>query len=171
MLLLPIFSRAQPLMRELALLTGISTVATSLDLLFAAIFALGAFASLALSVFFALAVYAGTRRWLLQPMSGQHVPGAERMFERLYRVLREVEARPRDSAELLTRLLRDLFEPLEVQTLDRRVDALARARRRLGAAGAAAHHRCERRARHRRLDRAALSPSAASACSRATTRG
>ena len=58
-------------------------------------------------------------RWLLQPMSGQHVPGAERMFERLYRVLREVEARPRDSAELLTRLLRDLFEPLEVQTLER----------------------------------------------------
>jgi signal transduction histidine kinase len=118
-LLLPMFSRAQPLMRELAMLTGVSTVATSLDLLFAATFALGAFASLSLSVFFALAVYAGTRRWLLQPMSGQHVPGAERMFERLYRVLREVEARPRDSAELLTRLLRDLFEPLQVQTLDR----------------------------------------------------
>ncbi len=118
-LLLPMFSRAQPLMRELAMLTGTSTVATSLDLLFAATFALGTFASLSLSVFFALAVYAGTRRWLLQPMSGQHVPGAERMFERLYRVLREVEARPRDSAELLTRLLRDLFEPLQVQTLER----------------------------------------------------
>jgi signal transduction histidine kinase len=113
------FSRAQPLMRELAMLTGTSAVATSLDLLFAATFALGAFASLSLSVFFALAVYAGTRRWLLQPMSGQHVPGAERMFERLYRVLREVEARPNDSAELLTRLLRDLFEPLQVQTLER----------------------------------------------------
>ena len=118
-LLLPMFSRAQPLMRELALLSGTSTVATSLELLFAATFALGAFASLSLAVFFALAVYAGTRHWLLQPMSGQHVPGAERMFERLYRVLREVEARPRDSAELLTRLLRDLFEPLQVQTLDR----------------------------------------------------
>jgi signal transduction histidine kinase len=118
-LLLPMFSRAQPLMRELAMLTGTSAVATSLDLLFAATFALGAFASLSLSVFFALAVYAGTRRWLLQPMSGQHVPGAERMFERLYRVLREVEARPNDSAELLTRLLRDLFEPLQVQTLER----------------------------------------------------
>ena len=118
-LLLPMFSRAQPLMRELALLTGTSTVATSLNLLFVATFSLGSFAALSLSVFFALAVYAGTRRWLLQPMRGQHVPGAERMFERLYRVLREVEARPRDSAELLTRLLRDLFEPLQVQTLDR----------------------------------------------------
>jgi signal transduction histidine kinase len=73
-------------------------------------------------VFFALAVYTGTRRWLLQPMSGQQVPGAERMFERLYRVLREVEAHPRDSAELLSRLLRDLFEPLQVQTIDRRAD-------------------------------------------------
>jgi signal transduction histidine kinase len=118
-LLLPMFSRVQPLMRELAMLAGTSTVATSLDLLFAAAFSLGTFASLSLSVFLALAVYAGTRRWLLRPMSGQHVPGAERMFERLYRVLREVEARPRDSAELLTRLLRDLFEPLQVQTLDR----------------------------------------------------
>ncbi len=118
-LLLPMFSRVQPLMRELAMLAGTSTVATSLDLLFVSAFSVGAFASLSLSVFLALAVYAATRRWLLQPMSGQHVPGAERMFERLYRVLREVEARPRDSAELLTRLLRDLFEPLEVRTLDR----------------------------------------------------
>jgi signal transduction histidine kinase len=118
-LLLPMFSRTQPLMRELALLAGTSTVATSLDLLFVAALSLGAFASLSLSVFFALAAYAGTRRWLLQPMGGQHEPGAERMFERLYRVLREVEARPRDSAELMTRLLRELFEPLQVQTLDR----------------------------------------------------
>jgi signal transduction histidine kinase len=118
-LLLPMFLRVQPLMRELALLAGTSTVATSLDLLFVSTFALGDFASLSLSVFFALAVYASTRRWLLQPMSGQHVPGAERMFEQLYRVLREVEARPRDSTELLTRLLRDLFEPLQVQTLER----------------------------------------------------
>lgn len=118
-LLLPVFSRAQPLMRELAMLAGTSTVATSLDLLFVATFALGSFASLSLSVFFALAVYAGTRQWLLHPMTGQHMPGAERMFERLHRVLREVEARPRDSTELLTRLLRDLFEPLTVQTIDR----------------------------------------------------
>ena len=117
-LLLPMFTRAQPLMRELALITGTSTVATSLHLLFATAFALGALASLSLSVFFALAAYAAARRWLLQPMNGQHVPGAERMFERLYRVLREVEARPRDSAELLTRLLHDLFEPLQTHQVE-----------------------------------------------------
>ena len=39
-LLLPMFSRVQPLMRELALLAGTSTVATSLDLLFVAAFSL-----------------------------------------------------------------------------------------------------------------------------------
>jgi signal transduction histidine kinase len=121
-LLLPVFSRAQPLMRELAMLAGTSTVATSLDLLFVSTFLLGSFASLSLSVFFALVVYAGARQWLLDPMSGQHMPDAERMFERLYRVLREVEARPRDSAESLTRLLRDLFEPLEVKSIDRHAD-------------------------------------------------
>ena len=119
LLLLPMFARVQPLMRELALLVGTSSIAISLNLLLIALFPVSAFGSLSISMFFALLVYALTRRWLLQPMRGQHVPGAERMFERLYRVLREVEARPRDSAELLTRLLRDLFEPLQVQTLER----------------------------------------------------
>ncbi len=121
-LLLPVFSRAQPLMRELALLAGTSTVATSLDLFFVATFELAAFVSLSLSVFFALATYAAARQWMLQPMGGQQAPGAERMFEKLYRVLREVEARPRDSAELLSRLLRELFEPLQAQTVERRAE-------------------------------------------------
>jgi hypothetical protein len=56
--------------------------------------------------------------WLLQHDARAAAgPTTERMFERLYRALRDVEARPRDSAELLTRLLRDLFEPLQVHTL------------------------------------------------------
>ena len=155
-LLLPVFLRTQPLMRELAMLACTSTVATSLNLLFVSTFMLGTFASLSLSVFFALVVYAGTRQWLLDPMSGQQVPGAERLFERLYRVLREVEDRPRDSAELLTRLLRDLFEPLEVTQRRSPCRALARARQRLGAAGAGAGDRCRTRSRDRRLHRAAL---------------
>jgi len=119
-LLLPVFSRAQPLMRELALLAGTSTVAISLDLLFESAFDIGESAALALALACALATYAATRRWLMQPMRGQRLPGAERMFERLYRVLREVEARPGQSAELLTGLLHELFEPLEVRTLDRK---------------------------------------------------
>ncbi|HOM14635.1 MAG TPA: histidine kinase [Rubrivivax sp.] len=113
-LLLPVFARAQPLMRELVLLSGACTVATSLLLLFTATLPLGSVAALSLATFFALIAYASTRRWLMQPLRGQHASGAERMFEQLYRVLRDVEARPHDSAELLTRLLRDLFEPLQV---------------------------------------------------------
>jgi signal transduction histidine kinase len=116
-LLLPVFSRARPLMRELAMLAGTCSVATSLELLLSTLLAPGRVAALSLAVFCALAVYAGTRRWLLQPIGRHRLPGAEHMFERLYRVLREVEARPRDGAELLTQLLRDLFEPLEVRPL------------------------------------------------------
>jgi signal transduction histidine kinase len=116
-LLLPVFARTRPLLREMVLLSGTSTLATSLQMLFTTIFGLGIFASMSLAMFVALATYAGTRRWLLQPMRGPRGPATERMFERLHRALRDVEARPRDSAELLTRLLRDLFEPLQVHTL------------------------------------------------------
>ena len=118
-LVLPVFSRVKPVMRELMLLAGTSTVVTSLNLLFSGLFGLSGTVALALSVFVALGAYAGTRRWLLQPVRGRHALGLDRMFGQLYRVLREVEARPRDSAELLTGLLRELFEPMQVHTLER----------------------------------------------------
>jgi signal transduction histidine kinase len=120
LLLMPFLSRRQQLLREFAMLAGISTVAMSFDLLFVAVFSLEQFASLSLSVFMALGIYAGTRQWLLNQMTGTSVLGAERMFDRLYRSVREVEANPQQSAELLTRLLRELFEPLEVQRIERR---------------------------------------------------
>jgi len=44
----------------------------------------------------------------------------ERSFEKLYRVAREVEAHPERSEALMLSLLRELFEPLEVQTIQRR---------------------------------------------------
>jgi signal transduction histidine kinase len=116
--MLPVFSRAQPLMRELAMLAGTSSVATSIDLFVVASLGLAPLASLSFSVFLALAVYAGARHWLLEPMSGSSVPSAERMFEKLYRVLRDVEAQPRDSPALLSRLLHDLFEPLQAKTVE-----------------------------------------------------
>lgn len=121
-LLLPTFSRARPLMRELAMLTGTCAVAIALDLFFVAVFSLAPVVSLSVAVFFSLAVYAGARSWLLEPMSGQQMPGLERMFEKLHLVLREVEARPLESAQQLSRLLRDLFEPLQVHMLEQRAD-------------------------------------------------
>ena len=114
LLLVPFMSRSQHVMREFAMLAGISTVATSLDLLFVAVFALGQFASLTLSLFVSLALYAGARQWLISQILGSGVLTAERMFESLYRVAREIEAAPRKTGDQLTKLLRELFEPLEV---------------------------------------------------------
>ena len=51
--------RCKRVLREFAMLAGISTVATSLDLLFIAVFSLGQFASLTLALFLALGLYAG----------------------------------------------------------------------------------------------------------------
>jgi hypothetical protein len=102
-------------MREFALLAGVSTLATSLDLLFAALFSLGDFASLTLALFFALAIYAGLRQWLLNRMMARARFTTERMFEHLYRIAREVQARPQSVGEHLVHLLREIFDPLEVE--------------------------------------------------------
>ncbi|WP_284620074.1 sensor histidine kinase [Aquabacterium humicola] len=121
LLLVPFMSRSQHVMREFAMLAGISTVATSLDLLFVAVFALGQFASVTLSLFVAVGLYVGARQWLVNQFMGTGVLTAERMFESLYRVAREIEATPRKAEDQLTRLLRELFEPLEVARVARPV--------------------------------------------------
>ncbi len=120
LLLVPFMSKSQQIMREFSLLAAISTVATSLDLLFVAVFSFGQFASLTLSLFFALGAYAGARQWILNQVLGSSMLTTERMFEQLYRIAREVEAHPERTPALLSQLLRDLFEPMEVMILDRR---------------------------------------------------
>jgi signal transduction histidine kinase len=120
LLQLPFISRMPRLAREFAMLAGISTVATSLDLLLESLFALEPLAALALSVFIALALYMATRHWLFHQISGSSALSAERLFERLYRMVRELETRPQDSAELLSRLLREIFEPMELRRVARR---------------------------------------------------
>jgi signal transduction histidine kinase len=117
LLLVPFLARSQRLMREFSLLAAISSVATSLDLLFVTVFSLGEFASLTLALFLGLGAYAGARQWLLNRLLGDHVLTTERMFEQLYRIAREVEAHPHQAPEQLSRLLRDLFEPLEVRSI------------------------------------------------------
>jgi signal transduction histidine kinase len=120
LLLLPFLSRTQNLMREFSLLAGISTVATALDLLFVAVFSLGNFASLTLALFISLSVYAGARQWLLNQMMSRERLTTERMFEQVYRMAREVQLQPRSAGEQLGRLMRELFEPLDVQLVTRR---------------------------------------------------
>src|SRR5262249_46323515 len=114
LLLLPFLSRSQQVMREFSMLAAISTVATSLDPFFAALFPLSQFASLPLSLFLSLGLYAGARQWILNQMMGSSMLTTERMFEQLYRIAREVELHPERTAELLSQLLRALFEPLEM---------------------------------------------------------
>jgi signal transduction histidine kinase len=112
-LLVPFISRTQNVMREFAMLAGVSTVATSIDLLFVAAFSFSQFASLTLSLFLALGAYAAIRQWLVTQMMGARALTTERMFEHLYRIAREVEAKPERAADRMIELLGNVFEPLD----------------------------------------------------------
>ena len=120
LLLVPFLTRSQHFLREVAMLAAICTVATSLDLLFVGVFSFGRFASLALALSISLALYAAARHWILSQLLGSSMLTTERMFEQLYRVAREVEAQPQRTAALLAQLLGELFEPLEVEIVERR---------------------------------------------------
>ena len=119
LLLTPFLSRSKQVLREFALLAGLSTLATSLDLLFVAIFSLGPFGSLTLAVFLSLGAYAAARQWMVNQMFGSTVLTTERTFEHLYRVARELQEQPSRYTALLAKLLRELFEPLEALRFER----------------------------------------------------
>jgi signal transduction histidine kinase len=113
LLLSAFLSKSQQVMREFSLLAATSTVATSLDLLFVAVFSFGQFASVTLALFLSLGVYAGARQWILSRMRSSTLITTERMFEKLYRIAREVENHPERTPLLLCQLLRDVFNPME----------------------------------------------------------
>jgi signal transduction histidine kinase len=117
LLLTPFLSRSLQVMREFGLLAAVSTLATLLDLLFVTVFSFGQLVSGAISLFIALGVYLAVRQWLLNRLLGASMTTTERMFEQLYRVAREVEAQPDKTPALLGELLRELFEPIDVQTI------------------------------------------------------
>ncbi len=123
LLLVPFFARSQQILREFSLLAAVSTVATSLDLLFVAVFSFGAFASLTLSFFIALAVYAGARQWILNQLLSRTRLTTERVFEQLYRSVREVESHPERTPDLLRKLLSECFEPMQAGLGDDRLGA------------------------------------------------
>ena len=113
LLLSPFLSKSQQVMREFSLLAATSTVATSLDLVFVAVFSFGQFASVTLALFLSLGIYAGARQWILNRVRSRNMLTTERMFEKLYRIAREVEAHPERTPTLLSQLLRELFDPME----------------------------------------------------------
>jgi signal transduction histidine kinase len=113
----PYLSRTRPILLEFSMLAASSTVAASLDLLFVAVFSLGQFTSMTLSLFLSFGVYLIVRRWLLNRLPGRDPLTMERLFQRLYRIAREVERRPDSLDASLLRLMREMFDPLEVQLL------------------------------------------------------
>ena len=117
LLMVPFLAKSQHLLREFSLLAGVSTVATSLDLLFVAVFSFGQFTSVTLSVFLSIGLYVGARQWVLNQLRGSGMVTMERLFERLYRMAREVEAHPERAPDALLSLLRELFEPLDAAIL------------------------------------------------------
>jgi signal transduction histidine kinase len=119
LLLVPFLARSRQALREFAMLAGIGTVAASLGVLLVAVFEVGPVASLTLAVFLALGVYASARQWIINRMVGRSVLSTERTFEQFYATARAVQAQPERHAELLSQLLRSLFEPAEVLTIDR----------------------------------------------------
>jgi signal transduction histidine kinase len=118
LLLSPYLSRSRPILQEFSLLAASSTVAAALDLLFVAIFSLDSFASMALSLFLALGVYLLIRRWVVTQVFNREPITTERLFERLYRMARELERRPDRLEEVMQDLLGELFDPLEKSWLD-----------------------------------------------------
>jgi signal transduction histidine kinase len=120
LLLVPFLAKSHSVLREFALLAAVSTVAISLYLVFVSLASLGQLPALTLSLFMSLGVYSAVRQWILKQLLGSNVLTTERMFEQLYRIAREVEARPERGPMLLSQLLGDLFEPLEVNVGDLR---------------------------------------------------
>ncbi len=113
----PYLSRTRPILLEFSMLAASSTVAASLDLLFVAAFSLGQFTSMTLSLFLSFGVYLIARRWMLNRLPGRDPLTMERLFQRLYRIAREVERRPDGLDGSLMRLMREMFDPLEVQLI------------------------------------------------------
>ena len=120
LLLVPFLAKSHSFLREFALLAAVSTVAISLYVILVTLCSLGQLPALTLSLFVSLGVYSAVRQWILSQLLGSSVLTTERMFEQLYRVAREVEARPERGPLLLSQLLGDLFEPLELNVGDLR---------------------------------------------------
>ncbi len=117
-LLTPYLSRARQVLQEFSLLAASSTMAGSLDLLFVGVFSMGGLTSMTLSLFMAFGLYLLIRRWLMTHLPGHDGISMERLFQRMYRIAREVARRPEALNDLLQALMRDLFDPLELRWVE-----------------------------------------------------
>lgn len=113
-LIAPYFSRTRQVQREFMLLAASGTVAASLDLLFIAVFSMGQLASMAISLMLSMGLYLSFRRWLLTQLPRPGSLSMEQVFQQLYRIARQIELQPESASPAMSRLMRDLFDPLDV---------------------------------------------------------
>ena len=114
-LTMPYLSRTRSVFQDFSWLAVSSTVAASLDLLFVAVFSMGVFTSMTLSLFMAFGLYLCLRRSLLHQLPAGHRLSREHLFERLYRAAREVERSPHTLPDAASRLMREVFQPMRWQ--------------------------------------------------------
>ncbi len=119
LLLVPWLSRGRRLMREFSMTAGTGILASALVVMLMSALSIGIFSALALASVIALGLYCAARLWFLKHLIGHRTLPTERTFEQLYRAAREVQARPQKYPQLLAELLRELFEPLEVLSVER----------------------------------------------------
>ncbi len=112
-----LLSRSRQVIREFGLLVAISTLAVAQHLLLVEALGANRFFAAALSLLAAWAAYIALRKWLIAHLLGASMITTERMFERLYRIAREVESHPERTPKLLAELLTDLFDPLETRII------------------------------------------------------
>ena len=79
-----------------------------------------------LSLFLSFGVYLSIRRWLMTRLPGRDPLTTERLFQRLYRMAREVERQPEALDGSLLQLMRELFDPLEASLLQGSVGSATR---------------------------------------------
>lgn len=113
-LIAPYFSRTRQVQQEFMLLAASGTVAASLDLLFIAVFSLGQLASMAISLMLSMGLYLSFRRWLLARLPRPDSLSMEKVFQQIYRIARQIEVQPESACPAMSRLMRDLFDPLDV---------------------------------------------------------
>lgn len=113
-LIAPFFARSRQVQREFMLLAASGTVAASLDLLFVAVFSMGRVPSMAISLMLSMGLYLSFRRWLLARLPRPDSLSMEKVFQQIYRIARQIEAQPETACPAMSRLMRDLFDPLDV---------------------------------------------------------
>ena len=114
LLLGPFLSRSRRVLRELALLAGVSTVAAALDLLLETGTELDNMVSLLLALGVSAGLYLLAKRWVLSQLTSSAGISGERLFESLYRMARALERAPEQAGQQLTALLGEVFNPLQI---------------------------------------------------------